>query len=341
MDTVDHVTEDAIAHSASNLVPAGTVLVVTRVGLGKVAITGKAMAINQDVKALFPGSDITEDYLYWCLVSKALEIVSMGVGATVKGITLGQLKGLSLPLPPLDEQRRIVDILKRADSIRRLRKQALETMRELIPALFVDMFGDPATNPKGWAMITVGEILSDVDYGTSQKATEDPVGLPVLRMGNVTYQGDLDLESIKYAELTEVDRDKYLLQAGDLLFNRTNSKELVGKLGMWDGRFDAVAASYFIRLRADRSICHPIYLWAFFNTRFMKQRLFETARGAIGQSNINAKELKAFPVALPPLNLQESFADHIAGVQALIQQQAQHLAQAEALRQSLMAQFFN
>jgi hypothetical protein len=98
------------------------------------------------------------------------------------------------------------------------------------------------------------------------------------------------------------------LLAGDLLFNRTNSKELVGKTGLWDGRFDAVAASYFIRLRVNRERIVPAYLWAFFNTSHMKRVLFQTARGAIGQANINAKELRAFPVAAPPLPLQTAFA---------------------------------
>jgi len=285
-----------------------------------------------------PGVALDIEFIYWQLAGLNLSRLKTETG--VPGLNREDAYRESFLLPPLDEQRRIVDILKRAGSIRRLRKQALKTTQELIPAIFVDMFGDPATNPKGWEMVTIGEVLTDVDYGTSQKATEAPAGLPVLRMGNVNYHGDLDLENLKYAELTMADRDKYLLQAGDLLFNRTNSKELVGKVGIWDGRFDAVAASYFIRLRADRTKCHPVYLWVFFNTRFMKQRLFETARGAIGQSNINAKELKAFPVAQPPLALQEEFAHHIENTKALIRQQEDHERVSFTTMLSLMAKFF-
>jgi hypothetical protein len=159
-------------------------------------------------------------------------------------------------------------------------------------------------------------------------------------MGNVTMQGELNLDSLKYMDLSAAELDKYRLQAGDLLFNRTNSKELVGKTGIWDGRFEAVAASYFIRLRVDGKRVDPWYVWCFFNSKHMKKCLFETARGAIGQANINAKEVKAFTLSVPPLALQQTLAAHVADLHALITQQERHLVQAEALLQSLMARFF-
>jgi type I restriction enzyme S subunit len=92
-------------------------------------------------------------------------------------------------------------------------------------------------------------------------------------MGNVTYDGSLDTTDLKHIEIEDDEREKAAVHHGDILFNRTNSKELVGKTGLWDGRFEAVAASYFIRLRVDRRICHPAYLWAFMNTGFMKRTL--------------------------------------------------------------------
>lgn len=115
---------------------------------------------------------------------------------------------------------------------------------DLIPALFQEMFGDPATNPKGWVVRTAGELMNSCDYETSHKANDDGRGISVLRMGNVTTDGQLDLEDLKNVELEENELSKQFLQADDVIFNRTNSRELVGKTGMWDGRFDAVAASY-------------------------------------------------------------------------------------------------
>ena len=251
-----------------------------------------------------------------------------------------QLKALEVPLPPLDEQRRIVGLLDRAAEIRRRTDAARGRARAIIPALFLDTFGDPATNPKGWPVVSVGEVLDSASYGTSQKASDTGAGLPVIRMGNVTMDGQLDTADLKYIELTEMEREKAELLEGDLLFNRTNSKELVGKTGLWDGRFDAVAASYFIRLRVNRERIVPAYLWAFFNTSHMKRVLFQTARGAIGQANINAKELRVFPVATPPLPLQKTFAEQAQRLESLARALDAACAKAEAMAAGLSAEVF-
>ena len=115
-------------------------------------------------------------------------------------------------------------------------------------------------------------------------------------MGNLTYDGDLDHTNPKHVALSGAEITKYGLRAGDILFNRTNSRELVGKTGLWDGRFPAVAASYFVRLRLDESRVDPTYVWAAMNSTAMNRRLFTMARGAIGQANINARELKSIPL---------------------------------------------
>lgn len=233
---------------------------------------------------------------------------------------VADLRKLTISLPSLSEQRRIVDILDRAASIQKLRKQAQAKAQEIIPALFVDMFGDPATNPKGWHVTTIKALLKSADYGSSAKAAADGPGLPMLRMGNVTVNGNLNLENLKYVELAAAERERYLLDAGDILFNRTNSKELVGKTGLWDGRYEAVHASYFIRLRLDRNQMLPEVLWAFMNLPSTKKRLFAMARGAIGQSNINMRELGAINVFVPELDAQRRFVralDCLAGMRTL------------------------
>ena len=150
----------------------------------------------------------------------------------------------------------------------------------------------------------------------------------------------MNTDDLKHLVIDGPDRKKCELLAGDLLFNRTNSKELVGKTGLWDGRFDAVAASYFIRLRVKRSLCSPSYLWAFFNAQFMKRALFDTARGAIGQANINAKELRAFRVAMPPLDMQIAFAEQVHRLESLARHLDAAAAKAEAMAAGLSAEVF-
>ena len=172
------------------------------------------------------------------------------------------------------------------------------------------------------------------------KASEDGSGMPLIRMGNVDYSGRLDLTELKYVQLPDDQIAKYRLSEGDLLFNRTNSKDLVGKTGFWSGSTEAVAASYFIRVRVDRSVLNPFYLWAFLNSGHMKRVLFETARGAIGQSNINAKELRAFRLPLPPVNLQEGFEQRCRDVLALEVQGKAAASKNESVFQALLHSAF-
>jgi type I restriction enzyme S subunit len=251
-----------------------------------------------------------------------------------------ELRRLEIVLPGLEQQRRIVDLLARADGIVRLRREAQRKAAELIPAIFTDTFGDPATNSNQWPVSTLGEILAAADYGSSTKASSTGAGLPIIRMGNVTTAGDLDLDDLKYVELSDADAERFRLRKGDLLFNRTNSKELVGKTGLWDGSLDAVVASYFIRLRARLDVVQPTYLWAWMNSRHMKRVLFDTARGAIGQANINSRELRAFPVAVPPLKLQQAFDLRVQDIRAIYRQQQAAAIAATAVSKSLLARAF-
>ena len=250
---------------------------------------------------------------------------------------------LSLPVlvPPLAEQERIVKLLDEADELRKLRAHADRRTAALISALFHGMFGDPATNPKGWPIQTAGELMKSCEYGTSKKANEAGLGVPVLRMGNVTTDGQLDLEDLKTVELSDDELEKQELEAGDVLFNRTNSRELVGKTGMWDGRCKAVAASYFIRVRFGSEVEHPQHFTAFMNLPFMKKRLAEIARGAVGQANINSQELKSIKLPLPPLALQKEFAQRVAEIRALETAQATSRTRLDALFQSMLHRAFN
>jgi type I restriction enzyme S subunit len=251
------------------------------------------------------------------------------------------LKNALIPVPSRGEQQRIVDQLSRAEAIVRLRRQAQQKAAELIPAIFADMFGDPATNPKGLAVVTLGDVLASADYGSSSKASDTDAGLPMIRMGNVDYSGNVDLSELKYVDLAPDEVVRFGLKDGDILFNRTNSKELVGKTGLWIGDREAILASYFIRLRVSEQRARPFFVWAFMNSPHMKRVLFETARGAIGQANINSRELRAFQILLPDLDEQARFESRCRDVLALQAQQRHALAKAEAAFQALLARAFS
>jgi type I restriction enzyme, S subunit len=308
------------------------------------AQVGRPLAFNQDIKALIPDyNKVDPDYLYWFLRGVERIALACGVkkGATVHSVQSGFIENLQVPVATREEQRRIVDILSRAKGIVRLRREAQKKAAEIIPALFLDMFGHPATNSKGWPTAAVGDVIIAADYGSSTKASDNGTGVPLIRMGNVDFGGYLNLENLKYVELPSEDIERFGLLEGDILFNRTNSKDLVGKTGMWDGSRAAVAASYFIRVRVASDRINPFFFWAFMNSAHMKRVLFDTARGAIGQSNINARELRAFQIMVPSLNLQNDYEQRCRDVFSIQSQQALAIEKAQATFDALLAKTFN
>lgn len=252
------------------------------------------------VKVLAPRPGFNAKFLYYYF--RSCDMPSRGYSRHFK-----YLREISVPHFAPSEQRRIVELLDQAEALRRLRRAADAKAARILPALFLKMFGDPSSNPMGWAMKAVGDVLASADYGSSTRASDDGKGLPLIRMGNVSYAGNLLLDDLKFVELSDADAKKYRLEEGDILFNRTNSLDLVGKTGIWGGEMDAVVASYFIRLRVDSGKIDPVFLWAYMNCSYMKRVLRATARGAIGQANINTNELRAFPLYLPPPEKQKEF----------------------------------
>jgi type I restriction enzyme S subunit len=286
---------------------------------------------------------INPGYLYNWLNSPDVQITLRRTArqtTNIANLPLSQVAKLKIPLPPNPEQEHIVTILDAAEELRWLREQADRRTADLIPALFHEMFGDPATNPKGWPIVHVRDVMTSCEYGTSKKGNEGERGLPVIRMGNVTTKGNLDLSNLKHVELSEAEQEKFRLQEGDVLFNRTNSRELVGKTGMWDGRFPAVAASYFIRLRFNTEKEHPQHFTTFMNLPRMKRELAGMARGAVGQANINGKELQSILFPLPPISLQREFAAHVAEIRAMEVQQAESRRRLDDLFHSLLNRAF-
>jgi type I restriction enzyme S subunit len=142
---------------------------------------------------------------------------------------------------------------------------------------------------------------------------------PYLRMGNITYQGYMDFSNLKYIDLSDKDKQKYLVTKGDLLFNRTNSKELVGKTGLYNDDADMAIAGYLIRVRVNKR-ANPYFIWGYLNSKHGKLILNNMCKNIVGMANINAQELQDIKVLLPPITLQNQFAERI---QAIEQQKKQ------------------
>ncbi len=159
--TKEGISEIGLSESSARLLPAGTVLMTSRATIGYTAIATQPMATNQGFANLICSGRILPEYLAYWLRNQRERLIQLAGGTTFRELPKSTLKKVCIPLPPLDEQRRIVGILNRAARIERLRNQAQELMREFIPALFVKMFGDPATNPMEWNLYPFLDLVSD------------------------------------------------------------------------------------------------------------------------------------------------------------------------------------
>ncbi|MFT4243089.1 MAG: restriction endonuclease subunit S [Acidovorax sp.] len=320
--------------------PDDSLVCVVGATAGKVNISSFNCAIGRSVAAVRPKHNkIDPIFLYQFLQTQVEQLRDRSQGAAQGVITREMLLGLNLAVPPLPEQRRIAALLDQAETLRTQRRTALALLDSLTQSLFLDMFGDPAKNPYGWVIGKIGDMLESASYGTSEKSGPDGE-FPVLRMNNITRTGELDLEDLKYMDLLGKDHERYLVKAGDVLFNRTNSAELVGKTAIVPQSAPSLAyAGYLVRLRVNDAN-HPMYLARFLNTSYAKRMLRGMCKSIVGMANINAKEIQAMRIALPPLPLQQTFATRIQSIEALKATHRRALAALDELFASLQQRAF-
>ena len=218
-----------------------------------------------------------------------------------------------------------------------VKQEQLKEFDKLAQSIFYDMFGR-GTSQQQWDQTTIGDIAEEIKYGTSSPAT--PNGkYKYLRMNNMTNDGYLDLSDLKYIDVDESNYEKYVVRKGDVLFNRTNSRELVGKTALFDFEEEMIIAGYIIRVRL-KALANPCFVVRYMNLPEQKDYLRGLCRGAIGQANINAKELQAIPIPLPPLSLQQEFAEKISAIEAQKELVKQSIAETQHLLDYTMDKYF-
>lgn len=277
-------------------------------------------------------------YLYYFMDGYLDKLRKMSIGGVIKYIKLGNLTDALIELPDYETQKQVVRVLNKVEEVITARQQELQKLDNLVKARFVEMFGIYPANPMGWETGKIRDTVADVRYGSSRPAV-DGGKYPYLRMNNITYGGELDLSDVKRIDVPENELDKCTVRRGDVLFNRTNSKELVGKTCVYDRDEMMVLAGFVIRVRVNDRVL-PEFLSAFLNTDFSKKTLSEMCKAAIGQANINAQEMQNIGLYLPPLELQRQFVQlkkQIDKSKVVVQKA---LDEAQTLFDSLMQEYF-
>lgn len=283
------------------------------------------------------------DYLKHLLTSNQfhrqfMQTVS-GVGGSLVRARPSEVAKIKVPRPSKSEQRRIAAILDTADCLRRKRQEAIRLADEFLKAVFIDMFGDPTINQKGFPEGTIRDLVASANYGTSEKANDDSGRFPILRMGNITYEGGWDLTALKYVDLDARTQDKYLARKGDLLFNRTNSKELVGKTAVYELDEPMAIAGYLVRVRMNQR-GNPYYVSGYLNSVHGKRALEARAKSIVGMANINAQEMQDIQILIPPVELQDRYARIVAETRRRVGKFRVFLDELEKLKSALADRYF-
>ena len=270
------------------------------------------------------------------------DMVRKATGASYPAVSDRIVGDSLIPLPPLPEQRRIAAILDQAETLRTQRRAALAQLDSLTQSLFLDMFGDPVANPKGWPLSTIGEI-SEVQGGLQvTTARKDlPIEIPYLRVANV-YRGVLVLSEIKTIRATASEVARTTLKKNDLLLveGHGNPNE-IGRAALWSGEIsECVHQNHLIRARFNMDKVVPVFACEYVNSPGGRQHLLRSGKSTSGLNTISVSNVRATPVALPPLPLQQTFATRIQAIEALKATHRAALTQLDALFAALQQRAF-
>ena len=350
-------TKQGISESTTNVVPSGTVIVVTRVGLGKVAKTPCEMCFSQDIQALLAKHDLelfNTDFLMYQLSYIMQQLKYKGRGTTISGITKKQLCDIELYSPPKIEQERIVtridELFSQLDSgVATLItvKQQLEVYRQ---AVLKEAFEGTLTGVKPYTVKGLGEYIEPPRYGTSKKCSYNAAEghIQVYRIPNIDHAaGQIEHSDIKYAAFTEQELEGIKLKEGDILIIRSNgSISLVGRAAMvYDVDTNGTFAGYLMRLRIrDIEKMKPKYLLWFLHSHSARIYIEGKAKSTSGVHNINSKEISELPIPLfsptEQVQIVQTTETRLSICGSIEQTVDTALQQAEAMRKSILKQAF-
>lgn len=281
-----------------------------------------------------------QKFIYYALSYSLERIIEKGTGSTFKAVGKEVMNGHLIPIPPIKIQSEVTDELDKINELIAAKRSQLKDLDALAQSLFYETFSEPFINSKGWPVMNFGELASSINYGTSLPAVDGGY-YPYIRMNNLTDNGCLDLSNLKYIDIPESELDKCLVRKGDILFNRTNSREKVGKTALFDRAEKMVIAGYIIRVRAKTDMLNPVFAVRYLNLPELKEHLRKICRGAVNQANINSKEMASIPFIVPPINLQNQFASKIEAIEAQKKRVEASIADLETLLASRMDYWFN
>lgn len=341
------ITEQAVIDSSLKSFPAGTVLLSSRAPIGKVAIAGREMYCNQGFKNLICSEVIYNRYLFHFLKSKTDYLNSLGRGATFKEISKSIVENIEIPLPPLEKQRKIAAVLDKISDLIVKRREQLDKLDLLVKSKFIEMFGDPETNPKKWYMPTVAEAVKegiiakplDGNHGNKHPKATDYVksGIPFI-MANNLVGGKVDQINCSFISKKQADSlDKGFAQDGDVLLTH---KGTIGRTAILHCDLPYVMLTPQVTYYRPLNGVTAEYLKAYFDTYYFQSEMMNIAGAGSTRAYIGITAQQNLKLVIPPRALQDQFVAFVQQADKSKFEIQQSLKKLETLKKSLMQQYF-
>lgn len=351
-DASEYLSEEG--KKVSRIIPKNSTAVCCIGSIGKCGYLMCEGTTNQQINSAIPKINSLCLYYYLCTENFVQELLSMASATTIAIVNKSKMESCAFPLPPLSEQQRIFErieeLFAKLDEAKERLQEVADSFAVRKAAILHKAFTGELTkqwrcengvSDESWEEKTIGEICSSLKYGTSKKSSDDGE-VVVLRMGNL-QNGEIDWSNLAYTS-DEEDIKKYLLKSGDVLFNRTNSPELVGKTSIYRGEMPAIYAGYLIKLDYEKNIVVGDYLNYYLNSSKAKEYYMQVKTDGVSQSNINAKKIGEFEIPLPTITEQHEIVrlidDLLARERAAQQATEQALASIDLMKKSILARAF-
>lgn len=312
-------------------------------GIGRVMKLPAKTSVIGTMQYIIPNNDIDISYLAYAMEN--MNLAKYYTGATIPHIYFKDYQKEELPVPSLEEQRKIAAVLDKVSDLIAKRRQQLDNLDLLVKARFVEMFGDPVVNPYRFPMVKFGSILTVEPQNGLYKPQSDYVndgsGIPILRIDGF-YNGKVtNFQTLKRLQCSDEEIQRFLLQENDIVINRVNSIEYLGKCGLIQGLIeDTVYESNMMRIHINESKLNVHYIVHLLCSRFIYNQILGRAKKSVNQASINQKDVQGFLVYTPPLKLQNQFADFVEQTEKTKISIRESLTKLETLKKALMQEYF-
>jgi type I restriction enzyme S subunit len=342
-ETKEKITDIAILESGIKAVPPNTVIMSFKLSLGKTAIAKNAVYTNEAIMAFIPNGcyNISPDYFFYMLSGRDW---SKGTNRAVMGATLNKatLGEINVTVPLIEEQRYVAAVLDKLTGLISLRKQQLAKLDELVKARFVEIFGDMLLNPLSWSekpLENMADIVSGITKGRKTQSTEF-IEVPYMAVSNVK-DGYIDWTTVKMIMATQSEINQYRILPDDVLMTEGGDPDKLGRGAIIrEPMENCIHQNHIFRVRLNRKTILPEFFAEYLQHQKSKRYFLRCAKQTTGIASINMKQLRALPVLLPPIGIQEMFADFVAGVERQKLTIQQSLDKLEVLKKSLMQEYF-